>query len=250
MRTARKPHPVPGPRRHVRVRCTPPWPLGIFAPSAERNRFDAEDSSYRSPNFSNRGLVMSKRNGSLLRCSLRTTALLSRSRIAACALLLISAMLTTSCGLLSQSEGGQNSNNLALSGSFPGGALHQAYSAVLAVSGGSSPYQFVIKSGSLPPGMSLNPVTGSVSGTPTAAGSYVFEVGVTDIPLHDNGSRRFAISVASPGGGIRGTVSPASVNMPSGQTHDFTAAVTGTDNTAVTWAASAGSITNSGRFTA
>ena len=193
---------------------------------------------------------MSKRNGSLLRCSLRTTALLSRSRIAACALLLISAMLTTSCGLLSQGEGGQNSNNLAVSGSFPGGVLHQAYSAVLAVSGGSSPYQFVIKSGSLPPGMSLNPVTGSVSGTPTAAGSYVFEVGVTDIPLHDNGSRRFDISVASPGGGIRVTVSPASVNMPSGQTHDFTAAVTGTDNTAVTWAASAGSITNSGRFTA
>ena len=196
---------------------------------------------------------MSKLNCRLFRGRLRATALLlSRCRIAACALLLIGAMLTASCGFITQSEAGQSSSNtLTLSGTFPGGMTNQAYNAVLTVSGGSSPYQFVIKSGSLPPGTTLNPVTGSVSGTPTATGSYVFEIGVTDDPLPHHGSQNFAISIGQQGGGgIRVTVSPTSVNIPSGQVQAFTAAVTGTDNTAVTWAASAGSITNSGSFTA
>jgi len=196
---------------------------------------------------------MSKLNCRPFRGRLRAAALLlSRCRIAACALLLIGAMLTASCGFITQSEAGQSSSNtLTLSGTFPGGMTNQAYNAVLTVSGGSSPYQFVIKSGSLPPGTTLNPVTGSVSGTPTATGSYVFEIGVTDDPLPHHGSQNFAISIGQQGGGgIRVTVSPTSINIPSGQVQAFTAAVTGTDNTAVTWAASAGSITNSGSFTA
>jgi len=115
-------------------------------------------------------------------------------------LLLIGAMLTASCGLVTQSEAGQSSNNnhadsLALSGTFPGGVTNQAYNAVLTVSGGSSPYQFAIKSGSLPPGMTLNPITGSVSGTPTAVGSYPFQVGVSDAPKPHHGSQSFAISI-------------------------------------------------------
>ena len=177
-------------------------------------------------------------------------------RIAACTLLLIGAMLTASCGLVTQSEAGQSSSNnhsesLTLSGTFPGGVTNQAYNAVLTVSGGSSPYQFAITSGSLPPGVNLNPVTGSVSGTPTAVGSYAFQVGVSDAPMPHHGSQSFAISIEQQvGGGIRVTVSPTSVNVPSGQVQAFTAAVTGTDNTGVTWAASAGSITNSGSFTA
>jgi hypothetical protein len=171
-------------------------------------------------------------------------------------LLLIGAILTSSCGLVTQSEAGQSSSNnhsdtLTVSGTFPGGVTNQAYNAVLTVSGGRSPYRFAITSGSLPPGTSLNLVTGSVSGTPTAVGSYVFQVGVTDAPLPHRGSQSFAISIdPQGGGGIRVTVSPTSVNIFSGQVQAFTAAVTGTDNTGVTWAASAGSITNGGSFTA
>ena len=94
-------------------------------------------------------------------------------RLTACTLLLIGAMLTASCGLVTQSEAGQSSSNnhsdsLTLSGTFPGGVTNHAYNAVLTVSGGSSPYQFAIQSGSLPPGMSLNPVTGSSGPTPNA----------------------------------------------------------------------------------
>jgi len=174
-----------------------------------------------------------------------------KSRIAACALLLLGVVLSASCGFLSPNDSGSSSpQSLTLSGTFPEGVTNQAYNAVLTVSGGNSPYQFAIKSGSLPPGMSLNPATGSVSGTPTAEGVYLFQVGVTDAPLPHHGSQNFGISVSPQGGGIRVTVSPASVNVVSGQTQTFTATVTGTDNTAVTWSASAGSISNMGIFTA
>lgn len=176
------------------------------------------------------------------------------ARIAACTLLLIGAFLTASCGFLGQSAGGQGNGNqsLTLSGTFPGGVANQAYNAVLTVSGGNAPYQFAIKSGSLPPGMNLNPATGSVSGTPTAAGSYAFLVGVTDIPGPDQGTQNFAITIAPANGegGIRVTVSPSSANVVSNQTQTFTATLTGTNNTGVSWSASAGSITQEGLYTA
>jgi hypothetical protein len=174
-------------------------------------------------------------------------------RAAACALLLMGVLLNASCGFLSQSAAESNSTpqSLTVSGTFPEGITNQAYNSVLAVSGGSAPYQFAIKSGSLPPGMSLNPATGSVSGTPTTTGSYLFQVGVTDSPKPHRGSQNFAISITpGGGGGIRVTVSPSSVNVISGATQSFTAAVTGTDNTKVSWSASAGSITDGGTFTA
>jgi hypothetical protein len=198
---------------------------------------------------------MSRLNCNLFRAGPRSTALLFYGpRIAACALLLIGALFTASCGFITQSEAGQGSHDsgsLTLSGTFPGAVTNQAYNSVLTVSGGSAPYQFAIQTGSLPPGMSLNPATGSVSGTPTAAGSYVFQVGATDAPLPHHGNQNFAISVTDQnGGGIRVTVSPSSASVISGQMQTFTATVTGTDNSGVTWAASAGSISNSGVFTA
>ncbi len=178
--------------------------------------------------------------------------LFSGSRIAACILLVICALLTASCSFITNSEAAQSNDTLNLSGTFPEGVTNQPYNTVLTVSGGNSPYQFILRSGTLPPGMSLNPTTGSVSGTPTAAGSYAFQVGVTDSPLAHRGSQNFGISITPGhgGNGIRITVSPSSVNVASGQTQAFTAAVSGTDNSAVSWAASAGSISDSGVFTA
>jgi len=168
--------------------------------------------------------------------------------------LLIGMLLTTSCGFITQSAAEQSSshNSLNLSGTFPQGTSNQTYNAVLTVSGGSAPYQFALKSGSLPAGMRLNPATGSVAGTPTVAGTYTFEVAVTDSPLPHHGSQSFSISISGQGNNnnVRVAISPVSINVLSGQTQTFTAAVTGTDNTAVTWAASAGSISANGSFTA
>ncbi len=196
---------------------------------------------------------MFKLNRNLFRDSRYSSIAAYRPRIAACALLLICALLTASCGFITNGEAAQKSGaNLILSGQFPGAVANQAYNSVLTVSGGSAPYQFAVKSGSLPAGTSLSPATGSVSGTPTVAGSYIFEVEVSDAAQNHHGTQNFAISVAPDkgGGGIHVVVSPVSVNVISGQTQAFTAEVSGTENSAVAWAASAGTISNSGVFTA
>jgi hypothetical protein len=58
------------------------------------------------------------------------------------------------------------------------------YTATLTASGGSGKYTFAILPGtgynSLPPGLTLAPLTGVISGTPTAAGTYTFTSRVTD----------------------------------------------------------------------
>jgi DNA-binding beta-propeller fold protein YncE len=50
----------------------------------------------------------------------------------------------------------------------------------IGVTGGASPYTFAIGSGSLPNGLSLDPNTGDLTGTPTALGTFDFTVQVTD----------------------------------------------------------------------
>ena len=162
------------------------------------------------------------------------------------ALALVS-VLTTSCGLISPASGSNNS--LALSGALPSGTVSQPYNAVLSVGGGSSPYQFSLRSGSLPPGLALNTSTGSFTGTPTATGIYSFQIQVTDTPLADQGTSQFRI-IVSQQGTIRVMISPTSVTLGSGGTQLFTANVVGTPDTAVSWSASAGSVTSGGFYTA
>jgi uncharacterized protein YjdB len=60
-----------------------------------------------------------------------------------------------------------------------GGVAGVAYAATLSASGGTAPYGWSIV-GALPPGLALNPGTGVISGTPTAAGSWTFTAQVTD----------------------------------------------------------------------
>jgi hypothetical protein len=63
--------------------------------------------------------------------------------------------------------------------SLPDGVVGVDYSATIEAAGGLPGYTFAVTSGSLPPGLTLG-ATGSISGTPTATGSYGFSVQVTD----------------------------------------------------------------------
>jgi hypothetical protein len=54
------------------------------------------------------------------------------------------------------------------------------YSATMTVSGGTGPYTYSIVSGTLPPGLTLNASTGTISGTPTTGGTYTVTAQVTD----------------------------------------------------------------------
>jgi hypothetical protein len=59
------------------------------------------------------------------------------------------------------------------------GEVGAAYSEALAASGGTPPYTWVVTSGSLPTGLSLN-AAGVISGTPTTPGTSTFTAQVTD----------------------------------------------------------------------
>lgn len=188
---------------------------------------------------------MSEREVGLLNCHSRSSRTLA-PRLGVLLLLLAVMLLTTSCGLLTQPTSG---SNLQLPASVPAGTVSTPYNTVLSVGGGSSPYQFSVKTGTLPPGISLNPTTGTLSGNPSTPGTYWFVVTVTDSPHSDQGSQTFGVPIAT-GGTISVGLSPASVTLVSNQKQQFTATVTGTSNTAVTWSASAGSVDTNGLFTA
>ncbi|MGE0433874.1 MAG: Ig domain-containing protein [Planctomycetota bacterium] len=65
-------------------------------------------------------------------------------------------------------------------GAMPDGYLTQNYSQTVTAAGGQEPYAWSITSGALPTNLNINSTTGVISGTPTAAGSYAFDVTVTD----------------------------------------------------------------------
>jgi len=66
---------------------------------------------------------------------------------------------------------------------IPAGQVGRAYSTTLVAGGGTTPYGWLVTAGSLPSGLSLNPVTGALTGTPTVAGPSTFTVQVTDSAL-------------------------------------------------------------------
>ena len=66
--------------------------------------------------------------------------------------------------------------------SLPNGNVAVFYDSQLVATGGTPPYTWSLTSGSgpLPPGLSLTPATGVISGTPTTTGSYPITVQVSD----------------------------------------------------------------------
>ena len=195
-------------------------------------------------------LATFKSGDALLKCHSRFSPALAQ-RLSVLILLLVVALATTSCGTLAQANGAQNTpNNLNLYGNLPAGTVSESYNAVLAVGGGKFPYHFSVKTGALPPGISLNPTTGSFSGKPTSAGAFSFEVIVTDSPNLDQGNKTFVINVSGGASTVKVSVSPASATLVSNQKQQFTATVSGTSNTGVQWSATAGSVDASGLFTA
>ena len=83
--------------------------------------------------------------------------------------------------------------------SLPNGTVNTTYAATLAASGGVTPYTWSITAGSLPAGLTLHPAAGTIGGTPTAAGTYVFTVQVADSQSPSaTASRQLAIAVSAP----------------------------------------------------
>lgn len=62
---------------------------------------------------------------------------------------------------------------------LPSGSVGQAFNQNVTLSGGTGPYTVILNSGSLPPGITLS-TTGALTGTPTTAGTYTFNLRATD----------------------------------------------------------------------
>ncbi len=81
---------------------------------------------------------------------------------------------------------------------LPKAILTASYEAKLAATGGVLPRTWEVIAGSLPPGLNLDPVSGKISGAPTALGQFRFAVEVSDSDdPADTRSREFTLAVIS-----------------------------------------------------
>ena len=102
---------------------------------------------------------------------------------------------------------------------LPNGGVGVPYAQPLTASGGQAPYVYSLFSGSLPPGLTLAS-NGTVSGTPTGAGTYTFRVYVRDSrpPASGTGTAQFNVTITINPPQITITtaspLTPALVNAP------------------------------------
>ena len=80
---------------------------------------------------------------------------------------------------------------------LPPGTVSVSYSQTLTASGTVYP-EWSTTSGTLPPGLALDPFTGDILGTPTDAATYSFTVFVREIGTPDYAIKDFELNVASP----------------------------------------------------
>ncbi len=97
--------------------------------------------------------------------------------------------------------------SITSSGSSP--EVGQYYSATISASGGSAPYTYSVVTGALPTGLSLSS-SGTISGTPTAAGSFDFQIQSAD-SAGNTGYTQYALAVAA---ASSVAVSPTSLPTP------------------------------------
>lgn len=81
-----------------------------------------------------------------------------------------------------------------LGGTLPAAHVGASYSATPKVTG-TAPITFAVSAGNLPAGLTLDPATGTVSGTPTAAGEFVFTISATNVAGTDE--HEFTVTVAA-----------------------------------------------------
>lgn len=103
----------------------------------------------------------------------------SRGAVFALALALCTCMLLLGCGSSNSNSNPPGSSPLITTSTLPAGVVNTAYSATIAATGGTTPYSWSVTSGSLPAGLSLSS-SGTISGTPTTAGTSSFAVQVRD----------------------------------------------------------------------
>ena len=122
--------------------------------------------------------------------------------------------------------------------SLPSGQTAVAYSTTLAATGGTAPYSWSVKSGTLPAGLSLS-AAGAIAGTPTTAGSANVTVQVSDSAMTPQTADSGSLTLAVSGGTLKITTTTAAVGTV-GTAYNFQMEATG-GVPPYTWAAATGS---------
>jgi len=128
--------------------------------------------------------------------------------------------------------------------SLASGMVATSYSAALSASGGTAPYAWSITTGALPTGLTLNPGTGQISGTPSVSGVFAFTVQATDSATPAQAATKpLSLTITAALASI--SVTPANPTVVAGATQQFAATGVFTDSSTtdltnqVTWASSA-----------
>jgi hypothetical protein len=123
---------------------------------------------------------------------------------------------------------------------LPSGQVGVAYSTALAASGGTTPYTWSLRNGTLPAGLSLNAATGAITGTPTAAvssGSLTFQATDSGSPAQ-NATATLTLTVSP------ATLTITTQSLPGGQVGTAYSATLGGSGgtTPYTWSLTAGTL--------
>jgi hypothetical protein len=166
--------------------------------------------------------------------------------------LLSSSLFLLFCGLgvtVAAASTGSTSTLAISTAALPKGAVKASYTGTLTATGGTSPYTWSIASGKLPAGLKLTSDSGTISGAPTAKGSYSFTVKVTDSSVAASGKKSVKTATASVTMAIVAVPAPPTLSitssaLPSGTAKTgYSQAVQATGGTApYAWSISSGTL--------
>jgi hypothetical protein len=116
-------------------------------------------------------------------------------------------------------------------GSLPNGTAGSPYTGMSTVTSPVGSYTYAVTSGSLPAGLSINAISGEISGTPTQAGTSTFNVSATD-PGSCVGTRTYTVQIACPTISFGSLILPTAISkipysqqisaIPSGGAYQYT----------------------------
>jgi len=123
--------------------------------------------------------------------------------------------------------------------SLPSGQVGTFYQSGGNAIGGSLPYTWSVSAGALPPGIDLNPSTGTISGTPSTGGTYAVTLTVTDA-MGRSASSQFSIVIAT----ALMALQISSASLPDAYTGtDYSTVMAASGGTApYTWSISSGTL--------